>query len=223
MAEVAADRAGIGAHRDRLQAHAGKGAQVGHEHIVVGADGARPVDVERIVVLHQEFTAAHDAEARPHLVPEFPLDVIEVLRQVAIALYAIPEEDRDHLLIGRSEQHFAVVAVLDAQHLRPVGVIAPALAPQVGRLDGGHQDFLRTRRVLLFAHDPLDVLEDTEAERQPSIDAGAGLAHEAGAQHQAVRHDLGLGRILLQGRQEILAHPHAESVLVRGFRAGGGL
>ena len=41
VAEVAADRAGIGAHRDRLQAHAREGAQIGDEHPVVGVR-ARP-------------------------------------------------------------------------------------------------------------------------------------------------------------------------------------
>src|SRR5580704_4467562 len=54
-------------------------AQVGHEHPVVRTDGARLVEVEGIVVLHQELAAAHHAEARTHLVPELPLDVIEVL------------------------------------------------------------------------------------------------------------------------------------------------
>ena len=212
VAEVAADRAGVGAHRDRLQAHAGEGAQVGDEHLVVGVRGARLVDVEGVVVLHQELAPAHDAEARPHLVAELPLDVIEVLRQVAVALHAVAEEHGDHLLVGRPEQHLAIVAVLEAQHLGAVGVVAAALAPQIGRLDGRHQHFLRARGVLLLAHDALDVAQHAQAERQPGIDAGAGLADQAGAQHQAVRHDLRLGRILLQGRQEILAHAHAIGV-----------
>ena len=88
MAEVAADRAGIGAHRDRLQPHPREGAQIGDEHLVVGALGAGGVEVEGVGVLHQELAPAHDAEARPHLVAELPLDVVEVLRQVAIALDA---------------------------------------------------------------------------------------------------------------------------------------
>jgi hypothetical protein len=36
MAEVAADRPGLGAHRDRLQAQPREGAQIGDEHLVVG-------------------------------------------------------------------------------------------------------------------------------------------------------------------------------------------
>ena len=213
MAEVAADRAGVGAHRDRLQAHAGEGAQVGHEHPVVGVDGAGLVDVEGIVVLHQELAAAHHTEARADLVPELPLDMIEVLRQVAVALHAIAEEHRDHLLVGRSVEHLAIVPVLDAQHLGPVGIVAAALAPQVGRLDGRHQHFLGARRILLLAHDALDVAQHAQAERQPGIDAGAGLANEAGAEHQPVRNDLRFRRSLLHRRQKVLAHAHAESVL----------
>jgi hypothetical protein len=81
VAEIAADRAGLGAHRDRLQAHPREGAQIGDEHLVVGAPRRRLVDVERIGVLHQEFAAAHHAEARTLLVAELPLDVIEVERQ----------------------------------------------------------------------------------------------------------------------------------------------
>ena len=82
VAEIAADRAGLGAHRDRLQPHPREGAQVGDEHPVVGMPRRGLVDVERIGILHQEFAAAHHAEARAQLVAEFPLDVIEVERQV---------------------------------------------------------------------------------------------------------------------------------------------
>ena len=42
------------------------------------------------------------------------------------------------------------------------------------------------------------------AERQPGIDAGGGLADEAGAQHQLVADDLGVGGRLLGDGQEII-------------------
>ena len=93
VAEIAADRPGIGDHRDRLQTHAREGAQVGDEHPVVGMARAVGVDVEGIGILHQEFAAAHHAEARTHLVAELPLDVIEIERQIAI---------RAHIARGRS-------------------------------------------------------------------------------------------------------------------------
>jgi hypothetical protein len=37
--------------------------------------------------------------------------------------------------------------VLDPQHLRPVGVVAAGLAPEIGGLDRRHQDFLRAGAV----------------------------------------------------------------------------
>ena len=77
VAEVAADRAGVGAHRDRLQPHAREGAQIGDEHLVVGMPRPGGIEIEAVGVLHQELAAAHHAKARPHLVAELPLDVVE--------------------------------------------------------------------------------------------------------------------------------------------------
>ena len=153
VAEIAADRAGIGPHRDRLQAQAREGAQIGDEHAVIGVARAGLVEVEGIGVLHQELARAHDAEARPHLVAELPLDVVEVERQVLVGLDVGPEDVGDHLLVGRPVEHVALVPVLDAQHLLAVGVVAPALAPEIGRLDRRHQDLDGAGAVLLLAHD----------------------------------------------------------------------
>ena len=195
-------------HRDRLEAEPGKRAQVGDEHAVVG--GARAVrrQVERIGVLHQELAAAHHAEARADLVAELPLDVVEVLRQVLVALDAVAEDRGDDLLRRRPEQHLALVPVLDAQHLLAVGLVAAGLAPQVGRLDGRHQQLDGAGAVLLLAHDILDLAQHLEAERQPRIDAGRGLLDHAGAQHQLVRDDLRLLRRLAQHGQEIAGEAH---------------
>ena len=146
VAHVAADRPAFRAHRDRLQAEPRKGAQIRHEHLVVGMPRAGLIDVERIGVLHQEFAAAHQPEARPHLVPELPLDVIEIERQVLVGPHVGPEDIGDHFLVGRAVQHVALVAVLDAQHFLAVGLVAAALAPEVGRLDGRHQQSRWRRR-----------------------------------------------------------------------------
>jgi hypothetical protein len=204
MAEIAANRPGIRAHRDRLEAHAGERAQIRDEHLVVGMLGALGIEVEAVIVLHQELAAAHDAKPRPHLVAELPLDVVEVFWQVAVALDRIADDRGDHLLVCRPVEHFAIVPVRDAQHLAAVILVPAALAPQLGRLDRRHQDFLRTRTVLLLAHDLFDPLQDAQPQGQPGIDAGRRLANHAGAQHQPMRDDLRLGRVLAQQRQEIL-------------------
>ena len=46
VAEVAADRSGLGAHRDRLQPHARESAQVSHEHPVIGAPRTGLIEIE---------------------------------------------------------------------------------------------------------------------------------------------------------------------------------
>ena len=208
VAEVAADRTRIGPHRDRLQAEAREGAQVGHEHPVVGVAGGGLVDVEGIGVLHQELARAHGAEARPDLVAELPGDLVEVLRQVLVGAHAAAEDLGDDLLGGGAEQHLAVVTVRDAEHLLAVGLVAAGFPPELGRLDRRHQDLDGPRPVLLLADHRADLVQDAQAQRQPRIDAGGLLAHEPGAQHEAVRDDLGLLGRLAQGRQEVAGETH---------------
>ena len=210
MAEIAADRAGFGAHRDRLQSHPREGPQVGDEHPVVGAPRRGLVDVERIGILHQEFAAAHDAEARALLVAEFPLDVVEIERQAFVGFHVSAEDLGDHFLVGRPVQQFALVPVGDAQHFRAVGIVAAAFAPEVGELQRRHQQFERAGAVLLLAHDLLDLLQHPQAQRQPGIDAGRLLPHHARAQHQPMRHDLGLFRILFQDGQKEPRQSHGQ-------------
>ena len=104
-------------------------------------------------------------------------------------------------LVGPYKQ-LALVPVGDAQHFRTIGVVAAALAPEIGELQGRHQQFQRAGAVLLLAHDLLDLLQDPATKRQPGIDAGRFLPHHAGAQHQPMRDDLGLLRILFQDGQK---------------------
>ena len=188
------DRPGIGFHRNRAQPHARKGAQVGDEHALVGLARALLVEIERVGVLHQELAPTHDAEAGTDLVTELPLNVVEVLRQVLVALQAIADDHRDHLLRRRTKQHVALVAILDAQHLLAVGLVASALSPELRRLDGRHQKLDRAGPVLLLADNSLDLLEHPEPERQPGVDPGGGLADHACAQHELVGDDLRLFR-----------------------------
>ena len=208
MALIAADRPRLGPHRNRFQSHAREDAQIGDEHALIGAPRRRLVDIEGIGVLHQEFAPAHDAEARPLLVAELPLDMVEVLRQVAIGADRGTEDLRDHVLIGRAVEQFALVPVLDAQHFRTIGIVTPRLAPEIGELQRRHQQFDRPRPVHLLADDLRDLLQHAEAERQPGVDARGFLPDHAGAQHQPVRDDLGLFGIFAENRQEITGKTH---------------
>ena len=137
--------------------------------------------------------------------------MVEQLRQVAIALDR-GAADLGHLLfVGRPVKHLAVVTVTDAQHFLAVVLVATALAPQLGRLDRRHQDFLSTGAVLLFADDSFDLLEHPQAERQPGINAGARLPDHPGAKHQPMRDDLRLARVLAHQRQKVFGEPHRTS------------
>ena len=103
VAGIAADRAGVGRHRDGLQAHPREGAQIGDEHLVVGGPPRHLVEIEGIGVLHQKFPPAHDAEARPQFVAELPLDMLEVLRQRLVGMDLGAEDLRDPPHVGWPE------------------------------------------------------------------------------------------------------------------------
>ena len=186
VAQLAADGPALRPHRDGGEAEPGEGAQVSNEHPVVGAHRAGAVEVEGIVVLHVELTAAHDAEARAQFVAELPLNLVEIAGQVAVAAHRLPEDVGDDLLVGRAVEHGAVVAVGEAQHLPAIVLVAAALLPEFRRLHGRHQDLLAASGVHFFAHDLLNLAEHPVAERQPAVDAGARLPDHAGAQHEPV-------------------------------------
>ena len=211
VGEVAADRPGLGAHRDTGQSHAREDAEIGDEHAVVGEPRAGLIHVEGVRVLHQELAAAHHAEARALLVAELPLKMIKVLRQFAVTLDARAEDRGDHLLVGRAIEQLAFVAIGDAQHLGPVGVVAAGFAPEVGELQRRHQQLDGAGAVHLLADDLLDLLQHTEAERQPGVDAGRLLPDHPGAQHEPVREDLRLLRVVAEDRQEEAGQAHGGS------------
>ena len=212
MAKITANRPGRRANWHRLQPKRSKSPEIGSEHGAVGGAGPVLVQVEAIGVLHQEFAPAHYAKPRPGLVPEFPLDVIEGARQITVAADGIAENDGDHLLVGRAVQHVTAMPVLDPQHLRAIGIIAPGIPPQIGRLDGRHQHLDCTSPVLLGADNRFNLAQYPEANRQPGVNAGGGLADEAGPQHQLVADNLGLGRGFPGHGQEISGHAHGAAV-----------
>src|SRR5690606_41389243 len=90
------------------------------------------------------FACAHDAEAGPDLVAELGLDLVEVDRELAIALQLAAGEVGDHFLVGRAEAGLAVVADLHAQEERAVLLPAAGILPQLRRLRGGHKRLERT-------------------------------------------------------------------------------
>src|SRR5947209_3886650 len=134
MRQIASDGSGLGTHRNGLEAHTRKGAQISNEHLVVRQPRRGFVDVEGVSILHEELAPAHHAEARAYLVAKLSLDVIKYFRQLTIGMNIGSKNLGDHLLVGWPIQHIATMLILDAQHLRTVGIVAASLAPKFSEL-----------------------------------------------------------------------------------------
>ena len=205
---VAADAAGIGLDRAEVEPAAGEDARVGPVHRRIGRAQRGVVGVEGVGVLHQEFAGAHHAETRPDLVAELGLDLVEVDRQLLVALQLVAGQLGDDLLVGRSKAELTLVAILQAQEFRAVLLPATGLLPQLRGLYRRHQDLEGAGAVHLLAHDTLHLAQDPQPQRQPGVQAGRELADHAGTQHQFVTHDLGIGRGLLDSLEGELRGTH---------------
>ena len=122
---VAADGAGIGFDGPEVEAAAREDAAVGLVHLVVGSDGAGFVDIEGVGILHDEFPAAHQPEARADLVAKLGLDLIQVQRHLPVRAHFAANDIGHHLFMGRSHAEFRFFTVLEAQKLLAVLLPAP--------------------------------------------------------------------------------------------------
>src|SRR5690606_24028968 len=113
--------------------------------------------VEAVGVLHYELACAHDAEAGAYLVAEFRLYLVEVDRELLVGADVAPDDVRHDLFVRRPDAEFALGPVLEAEELLAVVIPAPALFPELGRDDGGHQYLDGPRPVHLLADDVLDL------------------------------------------------------------------
>jgi len=193
MRGVAADTAGVGHHRAVVQAHAVENRAIGLPHHFIGLAQRRAVDAEGVGVFHDELAPAHDAEARADFVAELGLDLVEIGRQLTVTAQFVFQQRGDDFLVRRPDAKRALVAVGEAQQLRPVFLPPPRLAPQLGRLHRRHQHLLRAGTVHLFANDALHLAQYIDTGGQPVVDSRGHLADEAGAQHQLVADDFGVG------------------------------
>ena len=199
---LAADRARVRLDGDRRHATAREDTAVGLEHRLVGGAEAVLVDIEGVGVLHRELAHADQAAARSSLVAELGLDLVERDRQIAVGAGVIAEEAGDHLLVRRSEHELAPALVVEVEEHGAEGLLAPALAPDLHRLDGGQQHLLPARRVHLLAHDGLGLEAGAAAERHVAVGAGHELVDAARAQQQPVARRLRIGGRLAQRASE---------------------
>jgi hypothetical protein len=204
----AADLAGVGRDRAKLEAQAREDARVRVVHRLVALLQAFEIGVERVRVLHREFTRAHHAEARADLVAELGLDLVKVERKLAVALHFPPHEVAEHLFRGGRVAELALGAILDAQHQRAVKVPTPGLLPQFRRLHGRRQHLERPGAVHLLAHDGLHLSHHAQSQRHPCVKAAREFADERRPQHELVAREFGLLGRFLEGRQVVLGRSH---------------
>src|SRR5882672_8840991 len=174
----AADRSGVGRDGAEVQPETRKDARVGVVHVPVFALQIGIVRVEGVAVLHGEFAPAHDTEARPDLVSELGLYLVEMYRQLTVAADFPPRQIGNHFLVRGADAEIPVVAILEAQQLGPVFLPAPGLLPQLGRLHSRHEQLDRPGAVHFLAYDGLDLAHHPQAERHPSVDPAGEPANQ---------------------------------------------
>ena len=207
----AADRTGVGLDGAELEAHSLEHADVGGAHRVVAFLQRLRRGMEGVGVLHDELAAAHHAEPRTDLVAELHLDLVEVRRQLSVALEFAAGEVGDDLFVRRADDEVALVPVLQSQQLRPVLLPTARFLPELGRLDGGHEHLERAGAVHLLADDLLDLAQRAQTERRPGVDAGGEAADEPRSQHELVADDLGFGGRLLGGVDRVSGPAHVQA------------
>ena len=181
-----------------------KTAVVGVVHQLVAGLQALDVGVEGVGVLHQELAAAQQTEAGSQLVAVLPVDLVHVHRQIAVAAVLVGHRDRDDFFGGRRQGEAGLLAVVEPEHERPVGLVPARPLPQLERLDDRQEQFLGAGVVHLLPDDLLDLAQHPVAEREPGIDPGRNLADEPGPHQEAVAVDFRVGRVIPEGSQEEL-------------------
>jgi hypothetical protein len=212
---AAADVAGVGLDRHVVERAAAEDGAVGVAHFLVRLVERRRGGVERVRVLHGELAPAHEAEARPHFVAEFGLDLIEVDGELPVRVERVAHGVGDDLLGRRPVDEVALVAVFDPQQLLAVALPAPRLHPQLAGVNGRPEELDGAGAVHLLADDGLELLHGAEAERQIGVNSGGNFADHPGAHHQSLADDVGVGRDFAQGVDEGLAPAHGRGIVLR--------
>ena len=220
-----AHSAGHGVDRDVVQAQTGEDPLVGVAVQPVGGLQAGVVHVEGVGVLHDELAAADQSGARAGLVAVLGLDLVDHRGQVLVGGVHVFDQEGEHLLVGGRQEVVVAPAVGQGEQGRAVLLPATARLVRVGGQQPGEVHLLAPDAVHLFAHDPLDLAQGAQSQRQPRVDAGGGAPDVAGAHEQPVAGDLGVSRILAQrsdkgGGQRL---KHGAILRVRALQARPGL
>jgi hypothetical protein len=215
MRKRSANSSGFGFNGSEVQATTRENLFIGFDHPLVIVLHIRIIRVEGIGIFHEEFTRAHNAEPRANLIAELDLDLVENLRQLAIGVDLGRRQRGDDLLVGRAEQPFLLGAIPHLEEHVRSGLVATALLPNLGRLQGGHKHLEGTGAVHLLAHNLFDLAERAEAQGKKGVDAAGHLAQQARAEQEFVRKNLRVRGSFLQGRNQCLGPAHEDGSVVR--------
>src|SRR5688572_15260450 len=204
----AADLAGVRGDRAEFQPEAREDPRVGVVHRAVALLQALEAGVEGVGVLHRELARAHDAEARPDLVAELGLDLVEVHGKLPVALHLLADDVAEHFLGRGGVAELALGAVLDAQHQGPIQVPASRLLPELGRLHGRREHLQGAGAIHFLADDGLDLAHHAQPQGHPGVQAAGELPDEPRAQHQPVAGELRFLGGFLEGDEVVLAGAH---------------
>ena len=130
FAARSAYRAGVRFDHTELKSKTSEYLFVGLLHQIELTLHIRFIGMEAVAVFHQELTSAHQPETGSDLIAEFEVDLVEIERQLLIALDALAHEVDHHLFMGGTEYKRILFAVFKTQQFLAVLLIASALFPE---------------------------------------------------------------------------------------------
>jgi len=108
---TAPDLPGIRVYDSKLEAEALKYRGIGRVHAGIAGIQSGLIEIERIGVLHDELTGAHDTESGPDFIAKLGLYLVEIDRQLLVAAQFPARNIGDDLLVGGAEAVIAAVSI----------------------------------------------------------------------------------------------------------------
>ena len=164
--------------------------------------------VERISVLHREFTNADKSAARASLVAELRLNLIYHERILGVAVGVVAHELNRRFLVSHAEHHARIVAVGEAKKLAADALVSARLIPERSGESYREQHLLSADLVHLVADYILDFLCYAAQGHILRIDAVGNVFHIAAAQHERVAVDNAVGGLLFESFADKLVKFH---------------
>ena len=191
------DAPGVGFNRPEFQSTPLKDPVIRLVHGLITLIGPILIHIKTVGILHNEFTATHNPETGPDLIPEFGLDLVKVDGHLLVGVNLFSHQVGDHLFVGGPHAGIPVVAVLEAQQFTAIIFPPATLLPQFSRLHGGHEDLDGPCPVHLLPDNILHLPDGPEANGKIGVNARGQFSNHTGPDHQLVADDLGIGRDFL--------------------------